>query len=538
MGNNMQTSSIVSQLGGLEDACAKLTEKFQIDTVQVDKLLSGVQNLKKSQDAFIPQIAFCGDAGAGKTTLVKHLFHDLWPDIVKLPGGPTGSIPAPMVIRFEPKDPGGNGAGAAQYQTNYFTREEYVDTVLWTLDNLLDEADAKTQQAIVEANASRTFEDIRKACEAALAVAGGDRPALRKHFRLVEEDCRDAQKLEDAFASLKQQNYVKRRNDAASLRPGEIDPLNGLVKAVTVAAPVEADAIPCAFQIIDLPGFRSDGVLALHYGTNYAQRYADAFVACISSADQSMDEEGVRYFSKLIGRDSFSSSRARVIYALTKALSPNDEKSDVRFSETLLENLISTHHWTEPGFSPGGQQGVASVFVVDGLAGVLHSMRSASDLGKTAREHLGLASDGEYKAIKKRWNSGRAGQDNQALKLAILKFVTYTMPKENFQAVKSAANDLVAKYKGIVAGIKPEQSTWHAHALAGLQHDARARFDECAASVEGQLDVLHRTLRHDIIAKLNATLAVGNGVDAAPEPFQPAPAGVEPPRPAAAAAQK
>ncbi len=531
----MQTASIIAQLGGLEDACGKLCEKFQIDGGPIDKLLAGVANLKKNQDAFIPQIAFCGDQGAGKTTLIKHLFFELWPEIVKLPGGPTGSIPAPMVIRFEPKDPGAHGSTAAQYQTNYFTREEYVDTVLWTLDNLLDEADAKAQQAIVEANASRTLEDIRKACEAALAVAGGDKPALRKHFRLIEEDCRDPQKLEDAFASLKQQNYVKRRNDAASLRGADIDPLSGLVKAVTITAPVEANAIPCPFQVIDLPGFRSDGVLALHYGTNYAQRYADAFVACIASADQSMDEEGVRYFSKLIGRDSFSSSRARVIYALTKAIAPNDDKSDVRFSETLLENLISTHHWTEPGFSPSGQPGVANVFVVDGLAGVLHSMRSASDLSKTARENLGLASDGEYKSIKKRWNSGRVGQDNQTLKLAILKFLTYTMPKENFHAVKSAANDLVAKYKSIVAGVKPEQSSSHAHALAGLQQDARARFDECAASVESQLDVLHRTLRHDIIAKLNATLAVGNGGDVSADALQPAPAAAEPVRPAAAA---
>jgi|GEM_PF-3368992 len=512
----MHALNIFAHLDMLEEACERITDKFQVDKTQIEKLLTSVSILKKNKDAFIPQIAICGDHNVGKTTLVKFLFHDLWADIVKLPGGPASAMGAPTVIRFVPNDPGVYGQQKVQYETNYFTREEYIDAVLWTLENLIGEADKKTEQAVVEARGSRTLDDLRKACEAALEICGGDKPQLRKHFRVVSEDCKDTQKLEDAFAGLKAQNYNKVRDDITALQANEIDALSGLIKSVTIIVTVEPHAIPGPFQIIDLPGLNTDDVLSMHYAINFAQKHADAFVVCLSSISPNLDDATVRYLSRIIGRDSQSSSRARIVYALTQSISPNDDRQDTRFSETLLENLISTHHWAEPGLAPNGQRGQGSVFVVDALAGVMHDLRSAPDLQTLARDHLGVASDQDYKAIKKKWNSGRIGQDNANLKLSLLKFLTYTLPKENFQAVKSAAADLIAKYKSIVAGIKPEQSKWHLHSLNTLQHDARASFDNCASAVESQLDVLHRTLRHDIISKLNATLSLGKNDEAAP----------------------
>jgi len=503
-GPKMHALNVFKHLDMLEDACAKITDKFQVERGQIEKLLTSVSILKKNQDAFIPQIAICGDHNVGKTTLAKFLFHDLWPDMVQLPGSDTASMGAPTVIRFVPGEPGAHTQQRAQFATNYFTREEYIDAVLWTLENLIDQPGKKTEQAIVEARASRSLDDIRKACEAALNDLGGDKSTLRKHFRLVADDCRETQKIEDAFSSLKAQNHVKQRMDIAELQAKETDVYGSLVKSVTITVSVEPNMIPCAFQVVDLPGLNTDQVLSMHYAVNFAQKHADAFVVCLSSAEPNLDDATVRYLSKIIGRDSQSSSRA----------SAAGDGQDARFSETVLENLISTHHWAEPGLSSVAQSGASNIFVIDPLAGVMHDLRSASNLNSIAHDHLGVADDHAYKAIKKKWNSGRVGQDNTSLKLQLLKFITYQLPKENFQAVKSASIDLIAKYKSIVASIKPEQSKWHMHSLNTLQHDARTRFDDCTSSVEGQLDILHRTLRHDIISKLNATLAVGDRSEA------------------------
>jgi len=517
----MHALNIFSHLNMLEDACAKITDKFQVEKGQIEKLLTSISILKQNQDAFIPQIAICGDHNAGKTTLVKFLFHDLWPDIVQLPGSQDASMGAPTVIRFVPGEPGVHATQRVQYDSNYFTREEYVDAVLWTLENLIDQPHKKTDQAIVEARASRSMDDIRKACEAALGALGGDKATLRKHFRHIADDCRETQKIEDAFSSLKAQNYTKQRMDIAELHSNDVDAFASLIKSVTITVSVEPNTIPCAFQVVDLPGLNTDEVLSMHYAINFAQKHADAFVVCLSSTEPNLDDATVRYLSKIIGRDSQSSSRARVIYALTHSVSTEGDLQDARFSETVLENLISTHHWAEPGLASVAQNASNNIFVIDALAGVMHDLRSLSNLNAIAHDHLGVANDHDYKAIKKKWNSGRVGQDNASFKVQLLKFITYALPKENFQAVKSASIDLIAKYKSIVASIKPEQSKWHMHSLNTLQHDARMRFDDCTSSVEGQLDVLHRTLRHDIISKLNATLAVG-GPEEAPEK-KPAP---------------
>lgn len=505
----MHAQNIISHIDMLEQACSQITDKFQVDQTKIGSLLTGIANLKRNHDAFVPQIAICGDHNVGKSTLTKFLFHELWPGLVELPAGAKKSIDAPTVIRFTPAAASSLGQQRPTFETNYYTRDEYIDAVLWTLENLVDDPGAKIEQSVIEARASRSFEDIAKACDAALTISNGDKPAIRKHFRMVADDCRDAEKIEKTFQTLAAQNYVKARDNFAALQSKDIDPLSGFVKSVTIGVTVDASAIPSAFQVVDLPGLNTDAVLSMHYAIDMAQRNADAFVVCLSSAEPNLDDATVRYLSKLIGRDGRKSSRARVIYALNKSISAADDRDDSRFSETLLENLITTHHWAEPGLALSSNGASNNIFVVDGLAGVMHDLRAASDLNTLARDHLGVATDQEYKAIKKKWNSGRIGQDNAQLKLTLMKFVTYTLPKENFQAIKAAAMDLNSKYKSIVAGINPEQSKWHIHSLNTLQLDARERFDECTSSIEAQVDVLHRTLRQDIIGKLTSTLTVG-----------------------------
>ena len=507
----MHAQNIISHMDLLEQACSQITDKFQVDQGQIAALLNGVDNLKKNHDAFIPQIAICGDHNVGKSTMTKFLFHELWPELVELPSGTDKSIEAPTVIRFTPAAASTLGQRRTTFETNYYSREEYIDAVLWTLENLVDHPDKKTEQAIIEARASRRFEDIAKACDAALAVSGGDKPSIRKHFRMVAEDCRDPQKVENTFKNLAAQSFVKTRDNIAAFRAKDADPLSGFIKSVTINVTVDAATLPSPFQVVDLPGLNTDAVLSMHYAMNMAQKHADAFIVCLSSAEPGLDDATVRYFSKLIGRDSRKSSRARVLYALTKSVSTSEDREDTRFSETLLENLIATHHWAEPGLALSSDGASNNIFVVDGLAGVMHDLRATSDLNNVARKHLGVANDQEYKAIKKKWNAGRVGQDNSQLKLTLMKFVTYTLPKENFVAVKSAAMDLIAKYKSIVAGVNPEQSKWHIHSLNTLQLDARERFNDCTAAIEAQVDVLQRTLRHDIISKLTATLAIGKG---------------------------
>jgi hypothetical protein len=366
------------------------------------------------------------------------------------------------------------------------------------IENLVGAGDDKIAQAVADARASRSFESVKRACDTAHDMCGADRPEMRKALRKVADDCRNAEYLEKKFREFAAQGHRKICNSMAELRTEEGKRLMELAKSVLVTVRVDKDKIPCALRFVDVPGINAEVLHHLAFAHQLSRKGADALIVCLSADNPTLDELSAKYLDLLISQEPHSGARAKVYYALTRSISPTDEKQDFQAAESVFQDLISVRNWVQP--SP------LRIFVVDALAGILHDLRALPDLHVQARNLFGIDKEQDFKSIKKRWNGGRVGDDNASLKLILRKQMTYDWPKQNFAALKSAASELTAKYRAMVEAIRPEQSKWHKHKFNSIQSDAQVSFEACAASIENQADHLHKTLRHQIIGHLSKTL--------------------------------
>jgi hypothetical protein len=496
----MRTDNIFAALDLLEEACSSITSKFHVEKSQVERLLAGISTLKGSRDAFAPTIAICGDRGVGKTTLLKYLTHDWAPEVLHLPtdGAAAG---VPTILQLSPEETYNIGNPAAHLEIHYLTRNEYFDGALWVIENLAGHGEDKIVQGVADARSNRSFEALKRACDAAHDACGADRPEMRKSLRKIADDCRNGEYLEKKFREYAAQGYRRICNSIADLRTEEGKRLMEFAKSTLVTIRVDKDKIPCSLRIVDLPGCNSDSLHHLAFGYQLSRRGADAMVVCLSADNPTLDEISAKYLDMLVGQETHVAHRGKVFYVLTRAISPTDERQDAQAAESVFQDLVSVRNWIQP--SP------LRIFVTDALAGVLHDLRALPDLQVQARNLFGIDKEQDFKSIKKRWNAGRVGDDNASLKLILRKQLTYTWPKENFAAVKSAVAELTAKYKSIVESVKPEQSKWHKHKFNSIQSDAQTQFEACAASIENQADHLHKALRHEIIGHLSKTLAGG-----------------------------
>lgn len=498
----MRTDNVFAALDKLEEASTSITAKFHVEKGQIDRLLSGVAALKSNRDAFTPTIAICGDRGVGKTTLLKFMTHDWAPEVLHLASDGAAKL-VPTIVQLSPDEAYNVGNAAAHLEIQYLTRNEYFDGALWVIENLVGAGDDKIAQAVADARSSRSFEGLKRTCDAAHDMCGADRPEMRKALRKVADDCRNAEYLEKKFREYAAQGYRKICTSLAELRTEEGKRLMELAKSALVTVRVDKDKIPCALRFVDLPGFNAEALHHLSFAHQLSRKGADALIVCLSAENPTLDELSAKYLDLLIAQEPHSSSRAKVYYALTRSISPTDEKQDFQAAESVFQDLISVRNWVQP--SP------LRIFVVDALAGILHDLRAIPDLHVQARNLFGIDKEQDFKAIKKRWNGGRVGDDNASLKLILRKQMTYDWPKQNFAALKSAAAEITAKYRSLVESIKPEQSKWHKHKFNAIQNDAQIQFEACAGSIENQADHLHRTLRHQIIGHLSKTLGGKGG---------------------------
>ncbi len=498
----MHFENLYAVLDTLNEQCDAVTSRFRVNKSQIEKLKSGVAAIQTNPGAFIPQFMICGEAGVGKTTLLKFMVNELSQDVLTLPSGGGAHTNVPTVVTFTPQASYAANSASHTFTINYMSRQEYFDGLLWVIENLVGNKKDKVMNAVRAARASGSFDDLKKACDAAHDACGSDTPELRKSLRKASDDCRDGDRMESQFRALAALHYRKDCHSLAALDVAGANHMSELVKSVSIDVAVQSDKIPCAFRVVDLPAPNVDAIHHLYYGYKLSRGNADATVAVLPANKLELSKIGERYFDALLGAEGNGAKAPMVFYALNKSISPDDDALDPQHAEKLLENLISTRNWT----APSSAHGAGRIFMTDGLAGLLHELRAQPDLNAQAKMHFGVENDQVFKNIKRKWNSGRVGNDNAGLKGALHRLLTYEWPKSNFAALKSAASELSATFCSIIDNIKPDQSKRFEHKFNSINDDALQQFEDCTASIENQVDQLHRSLRQNIIETLSQAM--------------------------------
>ena len=179
----MYFENLFSVLTSLDQQTESISSRFHINKARLEKLRASFASADANRDAFLPQFVICGEENAGKTTLLKFIVNELSTDVLSLPSSAELHTNVPTVVTFTPQSAHISESSSHAYSIHYLTRDEYIEGALWAIENIVQSTKDDVQRTLRAAREQRTFDALKKACDAACDACGNDLLGVRKSLQ-------------------------------------------------------------------------------------------------------------------------------------------------------------------------------------------------------------------------------------------------------------------------------------------------------------------------------------------------------------------